>query len=158
MKKTLLLLAVLLASCGPMYKTVKDYHLPERTPTVSTCSNICLHNRSTCQTQCERTKHDCSALDERKANNEYTDYLRRHCSEVSSTQYLSSTNQKTTKSRISCDTSKTLKDFRNPWDCTSNNDKCKNDCETIYDSCFTGCGGWIEKREVCVFNCDNATE
>jgi hypothetical protein len=153
-------MAVLLGSCGPIYNTVKDYHLPTGNPSTSTCSNMCLHNRSICKTRCERTKHDCSVLEERKANNEYNDYLRRSCREVRSTQYHShkkhrKTHHRTTQSSVSCDSSKTLKDFRNSWRCDNHNNACKNDCESVYDSCFVGCGGRIEERQVCVFNCNS---
>src|SRR5688572_29762132 len=75
MKKfKLLILAVLLASCGPMYQT--NYEIvPPQSETGRMCANNCLLSKSYCEQSCRMEQSHCESRARLESRNDYLEYV-----------------------------------------------------------------------------------
>ena len=128
-KKSLFLIifSFLIISCGPIYKTVYDYQSPRDTES-RYCLNTCDTSRQHCSSRCDDRQQNCEVAANSADSMEYA----------------------------SCQMSG-KKDCKKPYNysghyhCKDHN--CKKECTNNYNQCFRNCGGTINTRTVCTFNC-----
>lgn len=214
-KKSIILMFCLfgMVACGPMYKTVTDYH-PPKDSRARQCVNSCDAMKHSCNSQCKDREHQCEMVNQGlkiiEQNSCYTKQRRcetensrinnlnltdqtecykreNRCMQDLSRKERSKQRECANQQRIcdkggycsafSCDSDLGSSDyyckqhcdstFRNISNCDLNcdsaidnsncrntNRQCERSCSNNYDQCFTNCGGRIEKREVCIFNCN----
>lgn len=135
MKAVLLLVGLLpaLAACGPIYDTQYTYHQPDDRRGQA-CTASCEADQSQCSYQCSRETQDCENERRQIAERDFRRYER----------YQRNNDLPVEKSEYDF-----MPSYSCPWE-----SECTNVCEAEYRACFTGCGGEIEARQVCVMGCD----
>ena len=123
--------ALLLSSCGPVYKTTYTYKGP-KSFRGKRCVNRCLRNRSFCQSDCNSTYEQCVRDANRAARPAYQAYVRE-------------------RKRAHQPIWKKIDSFADYSRCTQN---CG--CQSTYHQCYSNCGGKIISHRVCVAFCDKA--
>lgn len=126
-------LTALLAACGPIYDTEYTY-TPPPGARGQACVSSCEADKSACAYSCRRETQECQNEKERVADREYRRYER----------WRRDQNLPVEKSRY---------DFMPSYSCPWESD-CTNVCEAEYRACYTGCGGRIDARQVCVMGCN----
>ena len=137
MKRLLTLIAAslgfaALAACGPIYDTEYTYHAP-RDPGGRACVSSCDADQSQCKYQCRRETQDCENEKRRVAEREFNRYARWRRDQ-------------------NLPVDKNVYDFTPGYSCPWESE-CSDVCESSYRACFTGCGGTIDARQVCVMGC-----
>lgn len=121
----LLLLALTLAACGPIYDTNYRY-TPPSDPLARPCISQCLADKGNCRSTAELKAENSRLRCERDARDDYERCLG---------------NAKGEQGRSSCHRSS----------CNQSADF--GMCEADYRVCFQSCGGVIDEERVCSFNC-----
>ncbi len=130
---SLLFLLLSLSACGPIYNTNYAFEQP-KSANGKQCTNTCLQNRSTCNMQCNAQNEQCRMNARKVALPAYVRYL---------------VNQRKEEQAGRHDRDRTIDDFANYSNCSSN---C--DCESTYRQCFAGCGGIVIENRQCVVFCN----
>lgn len=147
-----IILTLVLGSCGPFYRTKYNY-IPPSNHNGLICINQCISEKSMCGNNCSNQSHSCQYLKEVEAQNEYNEYIRQNCHEAIEyydyQQNPGPMNRNTyggSKKQIKCKDPfpKKLSDFRKTYECESDNRNCMNSCDNLYNDCYTNCGGRIE--------------
>jgi hypothetical protein len=138
----LTILLLFMVACGPMYKTVHHYN-PPKTIEGRNCVNSCDSMKQQCVSGCHKREQTC------KMTSQVMDII----------------------NNPSCAKKKSRCAYRPhsagcAWDAHSNCDSysgdynrcssysCRKDCDNQYNQCFTNCGGMVESKKVCTFNCN----
>lgn len=123
-----ILVAVLLAGCGPLYRTTYDY-----TPPRDRIGRLC-------SAQCATTREVCRGNADNRAQSQYS-----QCEIEAQQQYYECLNSaKDSKQRSIC--------FLRQCDSHTDYRYCDDD----YRSCYSACGGRVTPQKHCVLNCPDA--
>lgn len=130
----LFLFAVLLAvaGCGPIYETQYTLIPPNR-PDAPICLNQCQQIMQYCRRTCSLEEKSCLNYERERARDAFRDYVHERRAEG-----------KPIKRKVS--------DFEQTWKCRDSS--CDQRCGEDYRSCFAGCGGKVEARQVCTMFCE----
>lgn len=129
--KFLLIAALLLAGCGPIYST--DYQLvPPKSNEGRMCANNCLMSQQNCQLSCDNTNLQCEQAERYRAENEFLKYQRDRLA----------AGKEVKRSESS---------FYSSYRC--NTDDCKANCENTMRLCHTNCGGQVVPHTYCSAFC-----
>jgi len=123
------LIALFLASCGPIYKTVYDYK-PPASSQGKMCITQCVSNQAMCHQMCRMRNDTCQMQARQKAIFEFEHY-------------------KSVREKNHQPVEKTVRYFDESGEC---NDNCG--CDETFNVCYTACGGSISERQVCTAFCD----
>jgi len=133
MKKIRLLgLLLLVASCGPQYRTTYEV-VPPPTETGRMCANNCLLSQQNCQQTCHMQDQQCQQIQHLQARNDYLAYVNEQ--------------QRTGKP-----IKKSENNFYSSYACQSS--ACEANCGSAYQICHTNCGGQIIPHTYCTANCN----
>lgn len=121
----ILWMALLLASCGPIYETNYRY-TPPADPLSRPCISQCLADKSQCRNTAELKAENSRLRCERDSRDDYERCL----GSAKGEQGRASCN------RRSCD-----------------QDAHFGMCEVDYRTCFQSCGGIVDEERLCTFNC-----
>lgn len=129
-----LLAALLLAGCGPVYRTTYQFSLPD-SQRARECVNACQATRQQCEGNAEYAHQQCMNRSEQayqncEARKSYEPDPKRGWDKP-----------KCVKNCISCS---------RPY-CSQPD---KGACESRYRDCYVACGGTVEKTVECTSNCD----
>lgn len=127
-----LMLAAIVAACGPMYDT-QYFFTPPSDAAGRQLAGQCRVMSKMCAQNCELRESACRAEAREDAQYEYNRYVRQREKE---------------KAKIK----KSLSSFVNDSHCSSS--ACENDCEEEYRSCYVEAGGQVRSKQVCVAFCD----
>lgn len=122
------LVAAMLVSCGPVYRTQYNYE-PPKGDAGKQCINRCIRNKSVCKMTCQTNYQNCVAMARNAAYPEYFAYVAE-------------------QQRQNLTVWRQIDDFA---DLSS----CKKDCgcDDDYRQCYTLCGGQVTSERICVANC-----
>jgi len=123
------LLAVLVTACGPSIETRYSYR-PPSTNAGMACIQQCEHNRMYCQSSQQVAYQNCKADAMRRAEIEYRAYLR--------------TLKRGEKPNRS------ISSFDNSYMCGNR----EYECKSVYNECYSACGGQVTAQRICVAGCD----
>lgn len=126
-------LTALLAACGPIYDTEYTY-TPPSSGRGQACVSSCDADQTGCKYECRRRTQDCENEKARIADREFNRYQR----------WRRDQNLPVDKNRYDF-----MPSYSCPWE-----SECTNVCEAEFRACFTGCGGRIDARQVCVMGCN----
>ena len=132
-RAAMLVLALLVAGCGPIYETVYSYQ-PPRSPQGRQCVGQCQQINQYCRQNCQLRETSCQATARQDASYDYDRYVRerqRHRQEIK----------------------KSPSDFDHSYSCSSAS-SCEQTCGDDYRMCYTNCGGVVTSREECTMFCD----
>ncbi len=125
----LLILALSLAACGPVYQTSYSYQ-PPASIQGKQCIIQCQQAKTTCESACSTRKFQCQQAAMSQARFNFAEYR---------------SQQKLQGKPISQD----LNDFYNPIGC----DSFCGQCPTNFNNCYTMCGGKVLVHKKCVAFC-----
>ncbi len=126
-------LTLTLAACGPIYDTEYTF-MPPTSQRGQACVSSCEADQSGCTYQCRRRTQDCENERQRIADREYNRYVRWR-----------------QQQGLSLD--RMRQSFLPSYTCPAEYE-CRDVCEAEHRACFTGCGGRIEARQVCIMGCN----
>lgn len=123
--------SLLIASCGPIYKT--EYQvLPPKTTAGGQCANQCLSGQSMCKIDCRSERRYCEEQAREEAHRDYRAYLK-------------------AMSHRKDEIEKDVYDFEDFYHCRTS---CEAECDTSYRQCHTNCGGEILTTRTCTAFCE----
>lgn len=125
-----ILITLLLTSCGPVYRTT--YHLePPETQMGRMCANQCLDQKHRCIRDCNYYRSQCQSAEQLLQG---------------TIMVLQSTNPEkdSATSRYPSHSSR----------CNEQHESCMEYCEADHRSCHTNCGGRVIKETKCTRNCE----
>lgn len=123
-----LVMFLLLAGCGPVYKHEYAYKAPQNA-IGKMCVSQCSSAKSNCQKLCTLREQNCRKAATVDARDKYQQY-----------QYESRYAGKREKSKAS--------DFDHSYRCSKS---CQ--CRPAFNTCYNACGGSVTEKKVCVANC-----
>lgn len=121
----ILWMALLLASCGPIYETNYRY-TPPNDPLSRPCISQCLADKGQCRNTAELKAENSRLRCERDSRDDYERCLG---------------NAKGEQGRASCSRRNCGQDANYGF------------CEADYRTCFQSCGGSVDEERLCTFNC-----
>lgn len=127
-----LMLAAIVAACGPMYDT-QYFYTPPSDSAGRQLAGQCRVMSRMCAQNCELRESACRSEARDDARYEYNRYVKQRQKE----------NAKIKKS---------LDSFVRDSHCSSSS--CENACDAEYRSCYTEAGGQVRSKQVCVAFCD----
>jgi len=122
------ILCLLLASCGPVYRTNYTY-IPPKAWRGRQCVNKCLKERTYCNIECRKTYQSCIYGAQEASKPAYRAYVKQRT--AAGKEIWANPN-----------------DFADTYNCNKN---CN--CEPQYRQCYTNCGGQVVGTTVCVADC-----
>lgn len=128
---TLLLLAITITACGPVYKTEYRFQTPP-TQQGKVCANNCLDKMEACKANCRTSIAECKRIKSLEAENAYLHYV----------------NERRADGK---EVEKTKRSFENFSGC---NLKCEEGCESVHRICHSNCGGNVVEHRYCTAFCD----
>ncbi|OGT38328.1 MAG: hypothetical protein A3F11_06525 [Gammaproteobacteria bacterium RIFCSPHIGHO2_12_FULL_37_14] len=123
------LILLMLAGCGPMYKTEFSYVAPKANMG-KVCATQCIQNQSMCEQMCQMKNQTCRLQAHQEAIYQYDNYRRE-------------------QERLGKGIKRTVSDFEYTGNC---NEECH--CVAVFNGCYSACGGQVIERQVCVAFCD----
>ena len=123
----------LLAACAPIYDTQYTFSAPA-TAAGQACISGCEADQSACSYSCRRKAQVCENEKDRIAEREFSRYAR-------------------WRQERGLHVDRTRLYFRPTYSCPREHE-CRAACDAGHRACFTGCGGRIDAREVCIAGCD----
>lgn len=122
----LLVLALVLVSCGPVYQTTYTYEPPSSFEGRQ-CVNDCLSQKSACNFRCQRNYQECTFAAQQQADFENRHHRHRH-----------------------------RRDRDNDFMVYPDTSQCVSDCGcgNDYNQCYENCGGIITSHSRCVAFCN----
>jgi hypothetical protein len=123
-------IAVILAGCGPIYSNQTDYATPKST-NGKICVNQCETNRLLCKQTASMQQNTCLINAKQQAREEYSRYEREQRAK-------------------NLPVVRTQDSYYDKSACSFESDN----CDSIYNSCFSNCGGQISTKKVCVAFCN----
>lgn len=119
-------ISILVASCGPVYKTTYTYH-PPTSMAGRQCVNDCLAQKSHCNNRCQRDYEQCSFAAQDEARRQYREWQRNH-----------------------------PKDHSRDYTFFLDTSQCRQDCgcDSDYNQCYANCGGVVIPHTQCVAFCN----
>ncbi len=123
----LVLTLVILASCGPLYRTTHSYH-PPHDGEGRYCTSSCDMMKQTCNNSCANREQNCEMM---AATMDLMDY--QTCMQRGDKKYCH-------------------RHYGKHYHCSDTS--CENACTEQYNQCFRNCGGVIETTTTCVANCE----
>ena len=127
----ILLLALNLTGCGPIYSTRTEL-IPPSTAEGKLALNDCLHHKQECSNSCQNIQVQC----------EQNEAIRHVATEVVEALARKDGDDKKHRSRGS--------------KCNQHMKNCGNGCENTYLACFQNVGGIVNTYRECVYNCHKA--
>ncbi len=125
-------LTALLAACAPIYDTQYAFSAPVDARGQA-CVSRCEADQSGCSYGCRRRAQDCEDEKDRIAAREHERYAR----------WRQAQGLHVDRTRLW---------FRPTYSCPQEH-ACRSVCDAVYRDCFTGCGGRIDARQICVAGC-----
>ena len=122
---------LVLAACGPVYKTNYDYK-PPQTDNGRMCVNQCLNTKSACEQDCHARQVDCEYRADEDAQIQYDNYVR---------------TQRFQHQEIK----KTVTDFHRYCD---EETVCAARCVANHNLCYNNCGGVVNGTTICTSGCE----
>jgi hypothetical protein len=135
-KRCLVLMSVLLISCGPpqpRFETHYEFVMPP-TPQSRFCATTCLSTQQICNQNCDIQRTQCRHSAELESERRYNDYLRE-------------------RQMLGREVKKYRSSFETYGSCGSDYGSCASQCASYYQQCFTSCGGQVIPHTTCVANC-----
>lgn len=125
----LIILALLLSGCGPMYKTTYSY-IPPQSKNGRMCIMQCMQTKQMCEQMCEMKKENCRSREMNESRYRYQEYAY---------------HQKMANKPIERSPDSFYYGYSCHQDCN---------CVTGYNDCYTVCGGQVLQRRECVAFCN----
>lgn len=126
------LLALMLAGCGPTYQTVYDY-TPPGSAQGRTCVAQCQVSQTHCRTACAATTEACRARVKLEARQEYERYIQR-------------------ETKAGREARRTVNSFEPAFACSDSS--CRQQCDGDFRVCYGNCGGSVRATTLCTSGCD----
>lgn len=126
---SLLLIACILAGCGPVYQTSYTYQAPKNIQ-AKQCIIQCQQAKTTCQSACQTSQYQCQQAAMSQARFNYEEYK---------------SQQKLMGKPVQAD----LNSFYNGGDCYNTCGQCSYN----FNNCYTMCGGKVLVHKRCVAFC-----
>lgn len=126
---SVLVLASLLTSCGPMYKTEYSF-IPPKSDLSKMCTAQCVQSKNDCEQSCRVDNENCRLRAKQNALFEFKNY-------------------KEDQKQRGLPITKSVSDFDRSSSCFNS---CH--CESTFRECYSACGGEVRERQVCVAFCD----
>ncbi len=125
-----LLMAMVLTSCGPIYRTTYSYQ-PPKSSSGKMCVAQCFQNKTYCQQMCSMRDQNCRMQERSNAYYEYQAYRDKRVAEG-----------KKVKQNVS-DFDHSYSECGRPCGCTPD-----------FNMCYQNCGGQVQTYRVCTAFCD----
>jgi hypothetical protein len=123
-------LVMILAGCAPIYSTETQYNAPKST-NGKICINQCETNRLLCKQSASISHNDCLNRANQQASEDYSRYV---------------SDQRARNLPVV----RTRDSYYDKTACSYES----NNCDSLYNSCYSSCGGQIVAQKVCVAFCD----
>ena len=143
-KYFLVILMLLISSCGPIYETSYSYY-PPKEETSRYCLSSCSGQRQSCSSNCSDRKQTCEIAERSLdlAENVTCNKRKNYC------------NNNPNASGCVFDKSMDCDKSRSSYSkCDNTYDECKNECLSFYNQCYINCGGKVQTDKVCVHFCN----
>lgn len=128
----LLILFAFITGCGPITDTSYEIVQPKG-KNAQMCADNCLLSKTNCQQTCEMKDMSCKAQEDRKAREDYMDYV-------------------TVRQNQQLAVVRTESSFRRNYNCGTR--VCMNDCMEDHHACHINCGGKVIPHTYCTAFCN----